>query len=172
MSVSEKVGKFSDEQLSDWMRCNPGGAARAFEIWRKENPSVVSKEPRVVYREKPVERVVFKDKVIEKVVEKVVYCERKWGWKVWVVGVSGLSLLGAAVLGSFLPEPQIVERVIPGPVRLVEGPERVVTKVVREPVDDSYLRSEVKRLKEQNQRIITRWNMLPPSVTENVLRNE
>ena len=54
MSASSKFGMFSDEQLMDWMRCNPGGAAKAFEYWRISNQNGVRVEKEEVIVEKVV----------------------------------------------------------------------------------------------------------------------
>jgi hypothetical protein len=109
-----KFGQFTDSQLADWMRCNPGGAARAFEFWRKSHPDAqkvpaVHKE-RVVYKD----RVVYQDRVVTEV-EKVTV-RQKNPLNVGFLVCAGVSLIVAAasLVSAFTPvEPQIVVREVP-----------------------------------------------------------
>ena len=166
MSVSEKIGKFSDEQLADWMRSNPGGAAKAFEIWRGENPSGVSTEPRVVYRdkvvfrdkvvEKPVERVVIKERPVEKVVfrdkviEKVVEVRRGSSVNKILMVLTGVSLVVSGFVG-YAKVPEVIERVVEGPERVIQLPGERIYGTMRGKTDEDFtqLSKENSRLREK-----------------------
>lgn len=102
MSASNKFGMFSDEQLMDWMRCNPGGAAKAFEYWRISNPNGV----RVEREEVIVEKVVPVQSSLSPV----------------LIGVSVGTFILSVVFGGMIARsgPSVVK--VPGPVR--EVPER------------------------------------------------
>ncbi len=118
MSASSKFGEFSDSQLVDWMRCNPGGAAKAFQFWRRSHP-----DGEVVYQDRV--KVVYKDCVVEKEVEveKVVIEEKENPLNKVMMVIAGCSLLLGAVVGSFSGTAKVI-------TKEVAGPERVVTKTV------------------------------------------
>lgn len=61
MSAAEKFKEMSDSQLMDFMRCNPGAAAKAFGFWRLSHTA--EGQSRVEYKDRVVveQRVVYKD---------------------------------------------------------------------------------------------------------------
>ena len=141
MSASGKFGEFSDSQLVDWMRCNPGGAAKAFEFWRRSHPEggnvefrekVVYKD-KVVYQDREVEKVVYQDREVEKVVINP--------FNKMVLIFLGCSLLFAGMIGSVSGKVKVVTEQVPGPTQ-------VVTETVEvSPNDYESIKSENERLR-------------------------
>ena len=126
MCASSKFGEFSDSQLVDWMRCNPGGAAKAFEFWRRSHPEGGNVEFR--------EKVVYKDKVVyqDREVEKVVYKDREVRKEVTnplnkiAFAVAGCSLVVAGLIGSFSGTAEVITKEVPGPERVVTNTVEVI----------------------------------------------
>ena len=143
MKASEKFGRMSDKQFADYLRCNPGGASKAFLLRCEGKPSQATKtkveyRDRIVYEDKYHDRIVYQDRVVEKEVKVV----EKIPWTTWCWRGAGCLFLGLLIGASTggqeavatkevvktveVPVEKVVE--VPGPVREVIKEVKVVDK--------------------------------------------
>ena len=137
--MSKAIERMSVLQFCNYVSCNPGGAAKAYEIWKRAHGE---QGERVVEVPGP-ERVVYKDREVIQEVERVVEVEKEV-FKNFPVSKVILSVIGGSLVGSVL----LMGVFGNGSPQVVEGPVRVQERVVE--VTRNVIPSDYEQLKEDN----------------------
>ena len=141
--MSKAIEAMSVLQFCNYVSCNPGGAAKAYGIWKRAHGEEGERIVEKVVEVPGPERVVYKDREVIQEVEKIIEVEKEV-FKNFPVSKVILSVIGGSLVGSVL----LMGVFGNGSPQVVEGPVRVQERVVE--VTRNVIPSDYEQLKEDN----------------------